>query len=402
MKIFVCPEVEIIISKHCAVTKIRKDFTSHYLYVISNIYVRPFVDRSVEDSDYVSINMQLLRTVVSDLKAESIINDLIYLNILETDGKIIRGKKSRGYKIIDKWKLTWKLQDMKDHELAKKLTGKYDDIKDNVNKHGKGYQIVNHWFQLFEIDCKKAKKYISNRYTRDQDMDRYNSAFCSINLFEKEMKFIVVDDTSNRLHCNLTNIDAKLRKFLTIDDQKLAQVDIRNSQPLFLGMLMRGNTMVESAELDRYLELVCSGQFYEYMAKKVSCKHLNLKDALIRKKFKKSIFSGVLFDVNRAKLSKYELLFQEEFPTIFGVIRHMKAVEYNALAIMLQKMESKFIFDAVAKIDYEIGKGRAPLLTIHDSVVSTTENIYMVEQIMEQLFFREYSLKPQLEVTEFK
>jgi hypothetical protein len=41
------------------------------------------------------------------------------------------------------------------------------------------------------------------------------------------MKFIVVDDTSNRLHCNLTNIDAKFE--VTIEGERLAQVDISNS-----------------------------------------------------------------------------------------------------------------------------------------------------------------------------
>jgi hypothetical protein len=50
------------------------------------------------------------------------------------------------------------------------------------------------------------------------------------------MKFIVVDDTSNRLHCNLTNIDAKFE--VTIEGERLAQVDISNSQPL-LGMVMK-------------------------------------------------------------------------------------------------------------------------------------------------------------------
>jgi hypothetical protein len=52
-------------------------------------------------------------------------------------------------------------------------------------------------------------------------------SICSIN----EMKFIVVDDTSNRLHCNLTNID-KLRKFLTIEGERLAQ-DISNLSHYF-------------------------------------------------------------------------------------------------------------------------------------------------------------------------
>ena len=184
-----------------------------------------------------------------------------------------------------------------------------------------------------------------------------------------------MDNTSNRLHCNLTNLDSKLRQFLTIDEEKLAQVDISNSQPLFLGMVMKNKTRVEVNELDKYLELVCSGQFYENLAQKMPDDPLDLEDDVVRKKFKKSIFSGVLFDRNRTKLSKWELLFQKEFPTIFSEIRKTKAKNHNAMAILLQKMESKFIFNAVAVIDREIGKGKAPLLTIHDSIVSTVENI---------------------------
>lgn len=401
MKIFVSQEIEIIIAKHCADTKKRKDFTWHYLYVISSIYIRPYTDKRIEDSDYVPINMELLRTLISEQESKAIINNLVELNILETDGIYIIGEKSRGYKIKDKWSLTWKLQEMKDQELAEKLTAKNGTIKDNVDQYGKGYQIVNHWFKLLEMDIKKAKKCISNRYTRDQHLDRLNSGYCSINLFSNEMKFISVDDTSNRLHCNLTNINAKLRQFLTVDGERLAQVDISNSQPLFLGMVMKNNTMVDSVELDKYLGLVCSGQFYEFLAKKMPGKPLNLKDEEVKKKFKKSIFSGVLFDENRVKLSKWELLFQKEFPTIFAAVREIKAENYNVMAIMLQKMESTFIFNAVAVIDREIGKGKAPLLTIHDSIVSTPEYIDMVQQIMEHLFEEEFGLLPKLKVTKF-
>ena len=345
--------------------------------------------------------MELLRTLISEQESKAIMENLLELNILETDGIYIIGEKSKGYKIKDKWSLTWKLQEMKDQELAEKITAKNGTIKDNVNQYGKGYQIVNHWFQILEMDVKKAKKCISNRYTRDQHLDRLNSAYCSINLFSNEMKFITVDDTSNRLHCNLTNIDAKLRKFLTVDGERLSQVDINNSQPLFLGMVMKGIKMVDPNELDSYLKFVCSGQFYEYLAKKMPGKSLNLKNKEVRKKFKQSIFSGVLFDEDRDKLSKYEKLFQKEFPTIFAAVREIKAKNYNAMAIMLQKMESTFIFNAVAVIDREIGKGKAPLLTIHDSIVSTPEYIDMVQQIMEHLFEEEFGLLPTLEVTKF-
>lgn len=399
MKIFINPEIESIISKHCADTKVRKDFTSHYLYAVSIIFIRPYIDKRIDDADFVPINMELFRTLVSEQESKSIMDNLIKLNILESDGIFIIGEKSRGYRINDKFTLKWKLEDMKDIKLAKKLTNKYEEMGASVNEHGEGYRIVNYWFKLLEMDIKKAKKYISNHFRGDND--KYNSAFCSINLFNHEMKFISVDSTSNRLHCNLTNIDSKLRQFLTIDGERLVQVDISNSQPLFLGMVMRDNGMVNPNELDKYLELVCSGQFYEYLAKKTSGKPLNLKDYATRKKFKKSIFSGVLFDENRVELSKWDLLFQKEFPTIFAAVREIKAENYNTMAIMLQKMESTFIFNAVAVADQEIGRGKAPLLTIHDSIVSTPEYIGMTQQIMKHLFEKEFGLLPKLEITKF-
>lgn len=380
-------------------TKKRKDFTSHYLYAVSNIFIRPYTDKRLEGSDFVPINMELFRTLVSEQESKPILDNLVKLNIIETDGIFIIGEKSKGYKINDKFTLKWKLEEMKDIKLAKKLTNKYEKIEASINEYGAGYRIVSYWFKLLEIDRKKAKKYISNHFRGDNG--KYNSAFCSINLFNNEMKFISVDNTSNRLHCNLTNINAKLRQFLTVDEERLAQVDISNSQPLFLGMVMKNNTMVDSVELDKYVGLVCSGQFYEFLAKKMPGKPLNLKDEEVKKKFKKSIFSGVLFDENRVKLSKWELLFQKEFPTIFAAVREIKAENYNVMAIMLQKMESTFIFNAVAVIDREIGKGKAPLLTIHDSIVSTPEYIDMVQQIMEHLFEEEFGLLPKLKVTKF-
>lgn len=401
LKIYVSPEIENIIRKHCTATKKRKDFIDHYLFVISSIYIRPYTDKRIEDSDFVPMNMELLRTLVSEQESKTIMQNLVNLGILEKDGLIIRGQKSEGYMIKDKWKFTWKLQEMRDLKLSEKIMNSKETMKDNVNRHGKGYQIVNHWFKVLEIDVKKSKKYISNRYTRDQDKNKYNSGYCSINLFDHEMKFISVDSTGNRLHCNLTNIDSKLRKFLTIGGKRLAQVDIANSQPLFLGMVMKSNATVEPEELAKYSKIVCSGRFYKYLAAKMPGKNIDLNIPDVKKKFKKSIFAGILFDKNRNKLSKYEVLFQKEFPTIFAAIRVIKSKNYKAMAIILQKMESHFIFNAVAVIDREIGKGKAPLLTIHDSIVSTLEYIDEVEEIMGNLFQKEFGQLPSLEGTKF-
>jgi hypothetical protein len=97
---------------------------------------------------------------------------------------IIIGEKSNGYKIKDKWSFAWKLQEVKDLKLSEKLMNSKETMKDNVNRHGEGYQIVHHWFKVLEIDIKKSKKYISNRYTRDQDkrntVPHFAASICSI------------------------------------------------------------------------------------------------------------------------------------------------------------------------------------------------------------------------------
>jgi hypothetical protein len=44
-----------------------------------------------------------------------------------------------------------------------------------------------------------------------------------------------------------------------------------------------------------------------------------------------------------------------------------------------------------------IGKHKAPLLNIHDSIVSDKENIDMIQQVMEMEFKRKYNFIPKLE-----
>jgi hypothetical protein len=60
LKIYVSPEIENIIRKHCTATKKKENFLDHYLFVVSNIYIRPYTDKRIEDSDFVPMNMKLL------------------------------------------------------------------------------------------------------------------------------------------------------------------------------------------------------------------------------------------------------------------------------------------------------------------------------------------------------
>ncbi len=72
------------------------------------------------------------------------------------------------------------------------------------------------------------------------------------------------DDFSGRIHTNITNLYKPLRKLLRVDgsDQTLGEIDIKNSQPLFLGV-----AAVKSGVVDRkYLDLCQQGLIYDHMA----------------------------------------------------------------------------------------------------------------------------------------
>lgn len=418
MKVFTTKTIQQIVSKHCTETKKIKDFTYHYLYVVSNIYMRPYTDKRYTENDYVPLNMNLLEELISKREAKNVIDNLIKLGLIETDNKVIRGVKSKGYRLVNRFNDVWFLTAIKDLKLAEKLHNKNDINNCDVNKRGGGYKVVNFWFNELELDYSKAKKYIDNHYRKDylsslkyvnthqteketaefkkhfSTVSIYESNLSNITMFKDNEKFICVDNKSNRLHCNLTNISTPLRQFLSLGGNKLWNVDIANSQPTFLGLLMRRRSTVDQEEVERYLEVCKSGQFYEYIAE-LGGLDLDLTDYKTRKKFKQSIFSGVLFDRNRKDLSKWEKTFQSVFPSIFKEVRDIKKKDYNAMAIMLQKEESSFIFSTVKKIDTVL-KHKAPLLSIHDSIVSNEDNIYMVQQIMEECFADYYNYIPNL------
>jgi hypothetical protein len=98
LKIYVSPEIENIIRKHCTATKKKEKFFRSFICCVKYLYP-PYTDKRIEDSDFVPMNMKLLRTLVSEQESKTIMENLVNLNILETDGII--GEKSNGYKIKD-------------------------------------------------------------------------------------------------------------------------------------------------------------------------------------------------------------------------------------------------------------------------------------------------------------
>lgn len=364
------------------------------LYVVSHIYIRPYIDKSYKTTDYINMNFHVLRNLIGSGHCKRVLDDLVIMGILETDNHYIQNWKSRGYRIIDRDKQKWKLIAILNAKLDKKLEAARDKKNSIVDGLGNGYDVVNRWLYKVRIDKKQALVEIG----KIQDPIIKESYKCSVNMISEGEIFAVVDNTAGRFHNNITNLGTSMRKHLSIcgiDNVELWGTDLVNSQPVFMSTVLCGNVNIDQKELKKFQEVVCNGEFYEYMATSANLQ-IDLQDLKKRKVFKQKIFSGVLFNQNRLKLSKWEKIFQNVFPTIFQEVQYIKKNEHNAFAILLQRAESKFFFHCISIIDNTIGSGIAPLLTIHDSILSTKEWITTIESIVLQEFQTIHNIQPLL------
>lgn len=358
--------------RHLEETERVKDFSDHYKLLISELYLKSIIDKRFNKLSFININIKFWEKIISKKELPKILKFLKDSNIIECDNIYSPGIKSKGYRLSEFARMgKWKSTPFKD----KKLTAKMENANAITKASLKGgYRVAMQWSDSLRLDEVRAKKYVYNHFKSNDGL--FQSAMIAIKNFNYN-KFCSVDSLGNRLHTNLTNFSSHLRKFIDIGNQKLYLCDIKNSQPLFLYVAMKERN-VPKLELELYRTLVEEGRFYEYLSEKL-CVDISSDDA--RKKFKKKVFGSLLFDKNRTKLSKLEVIFSESFPNIFREIRDIKRIKHNRLAILLQNIESSFIFGLIEKLD-TMFKGQTPLVTIHDAICSTKEYIEDIKNSM--------------------
>ena len=218
-------------------------------------------------------------------------------------------------------------------------------------------------------------------------------------------------DDFGRVHTNLTNLPSNLRQHLAVDREPLANVDISESQPLFMGMAIarscerasdrpttdgnrtktgRGkangrlgvslhmfdNTMFDKdslfggrfdrgrlpEDLRRYLDLCEARGLYQTVADRLGRTRDEAKKAVM----------VVFFDKpwHRNRLSA---ALDEMFPSVIEVMRKVKQQDHRRLAHWAQRIESEFMFGRVVP---RIMAERPDLFvaTIHDSILTTNRS----------------------------
>lgn len=277
-----------------------------------------------------------------------------------------KGVSSRIYALNDKM-LRSKIQrySNKDSVLIKKYKKKIFDTIDFSESTN----------SLIDIDIKE--KLISDLFTvkidsfrsiyyldtlKDVDIDVYNRNLYSVDCINDKHIFYHFDNYG-RMHTNFTILKSFIRKeCLLIDGQETCEIDINNSQPLFLTKLIyeSDTKWVKSEEFEQFKQLTISGNYYSYMMQ-----NLNIKD---KKEIKKLTYK-VLFGRNSSS-SRADKQFKQIFPSIHNFISLYKKEwkDYRVLSHDLQKMESKLIFNKIIR-RIMTTYPHIKIITVHDSIV---------------------------------
>ncbi len=214
-----------------------------------------------------------------------------------------------------------------------------------------------------------------------QDLDSYNkNKFAVDSIFDKHIYFHF--DNYGRLHTNFTILKSFIRKnFLKIDGEEVCELDLSNSQPLFLCKLIQNsNKYVDNIEFNIFKKLTLGGNLYQYLMDKS-----NISD---RKVIKEMVYV-VLFGRNFN--TKADVLFKQLFPTIHSFIRNYKTQigNYKVLSHDLQKAESLLIFNSIiGEINSKYPEIK--LFTVHDSIVFPKKYKEVVTNIFNDKVSKEF------------
>lgn len=253
-------------------------------------------------------------------------------------------------------------------------------------------------------------------------------------------------DDFGRIHHNITSLNKSLRASIRVEGEPLTELDITNSQPLFLGLAclawlrcgksrsflmdegeksilntLREIQAVENAKQARlntqhqplsslplwydvkgelptdvrhYLEVCELGRLYETLGEAVG---KELATSNQRDRFKRQVFC-LLFARQPRKFKRVYQAFQKRFPTILALVNQASSCSKSRSAGVLQRVESTFMLDIVAARIIRERPGIF-LSTIHDCVVVKRGDAEYVRQVFAEEFQR-LGIKATLNLTE--
>jgi len=388
----------------------------HFYYIIEYLALGMEKDDVDKNEGFVNVNATKLQSRIHNYK--QYLDHLVEHQFILTDGIYIKGEKSRGYLISgygisDSTSIrSIPITDYVVKKNRRKLINKYNE---SLKRTSEQYNYLTKWFnEHLKIDYEQASKKILELYPpykrpiggkKKGEASRYTKiliASQALYKLHKQHFYYQVDENVNRFHSNLTNFKKELRNHITYNGNKLVNVDIKNSQPLFSLILFKPEfynpkslhniyqyshifnltpslspgifsfmleeclQSIDKHHVKEYFDMVNSGDFYKCISDKMYPR------STFNKKLVKVMVLTVFFSDNRfiaQREAKDKKAFKTHFPEVYKVFSLIKKKDKRILARILQSIESNIIINKVTK-RISMEQPELPIFTIHDSVAT--------------------------------
>lgn len=366
---------EIILNKEIIIFTNKRLKTTYLVDIVHNLLLKYFstLKHGVGETSFNLSSIILREKYGNDYS--HYLKFLIDKKVLVLTSDYLVGKKTKTYTLSGE---TLKSEFHRYRNFDKVILSRYikNVLSIRLEKTNKSWIEPNIKLKLVEdlfsvtIDLEKSKSMIEGLVN---DKDVYNKNLYSIQCIEDGHIFYNFDDYG-RMHSNFTVLKSSIRKeCLLIDSKHIGELDIKNSQPMFLTILISKNLdkIKDIEEFNFFKRSVIEGTIYKYFMDECS---------LETKKEVKEMIYKVLFGRNRSDAENR--LFKKLFPSIYSFIKLYKrdCGDYRALAYYLQRSESNLLFNNIIK-KIMIVYPEIKLFTIHDSICFNVEYRKQIEEI---------------------
>jgi hypothetical protein len=429
------------------IANFKKD---HLIYILDLITSIPATNKAMELIDgFVPIHAAILQSRIKNYR--QYFDYLLQAGVLLTDNRFIKGVKSIGYKFTPAYSGIVRPVDLRDRRFISSL--RRDDRL--TSSDARNYRHLTKWYTehlgirydlALDFMTQDLLRKLANPALRDRDKRtseyvdpwrQYNSALLCVEKIAAGAFRISIDHKGFRLHSELSSIRSSVRNCLVYNDLELVCIDICNSQPYLISLLLNSSFWREDGITDAilhitnlytstnrvlsstsrssiimiaekgekqadsgfqaYKELVRSGQFYDHMALTIQNK---CGAGFTDRKAVKAMLFQVLFTDNRfigQEEAGPKRLFKNKFPGVYQLLSEIKKAGKATLPILLQQIESHLVLQVITK---RISRERPslPIFTIHDSIVTTAGNEDYVQEIVKEELGKAVGFSPLLRV----
>ena len=387
------------------------------------------ITRHYGPEDFVNVSYDALETVMGKRTIIKPIKDeLLKHKLIETDSRYIPGTKSTGYRLGPA------LRDVpfkKYFSASKRFLKRVADFKKHINTPI-GFSLpVHEHLDRWLADITIAP--IWESVLHSMDPDKALIAQQQVELIQSGYLHRSVCK-QGRFHSNFSSLCRELRPCLQYQGQPLLEIDIRNSQPYFLSMLLLSvklsnsnssnlkNLMFDSMhssiinleetgrererrrgrpyecpfwalEKDhvKFTNAVINGKFYEEFLQEVD----NERE---REDMKPKVFQCIFGDEKTMIHSTMGRMFKDRYPSVFNMIMELKSKKgYRWVGQELQRMESERVVAGVCgRLMTE--HPTIPLISVHDAIMTTKEYMPLVQGLLKQELSFAYYFVPQMKI----